>query len=222
MKNLTKLSALLFVLLFFSCSETAIEVSLESVSAKAAVKSTVNLLSPIPDVNVTGTSTLHRNKNGLTMNFKANGLKPGAYTMWWVIWNRPEECATPGACIDTDFLNAANVEVEVMYGGGHVVGSNGKGNFSAHLNVGDDSGSINESIFEIPSAGGLQAGNTFGSEVHLVLRTHGPVVPGLVNEQIGSYEGGCAIPLLYPPFSVYPDEIGECADIVAAIHAPVN
>lgn len=216
-----KLSMTIIALTFFSCSDNAVEESLESVAVKASVKSTVDIVSPIPGVNVTGTSTLHRNKNGLTANFKAKGLHPGAYTLWWVIWNKPEACANPGACLEPDFANADDVEVEVMYGGGHVVGNNGKGNFSAHLNVGDDSGSVNSSFFGIPPAGGLQVGNTFGAEVHLVLRTHGPVVPGLVNEQIGSYEGGCDNPLLYPPFTVYPNEIGKCADIVAAIHAPV-
>lgn len=193
---------------------------MEGISAKATMKSTAMIGSPIPGANIAGTSTLHRNKNGITVNFKAEGLIPGAYTIWWVIWNNPEECAVPGACVDTDFANAANVQVEVLYAAGHVVGKNGKGNFSAHLKAGDDSESINQSFFGLPPAGGLQAGNTYKAEVHVVLRTHGPKVPGLVNEQIGSYEGGCDNPLLYPPFSVYPNVVGECADIAAAVHPP--
>jgi hypothetical protein len=113
------------------------------------------------------------------------------------------------------------VEVEVLYAGGHVVGNNGKANISGHLNTDDISGSIND-LFGLPPAGGLQAGNTFDAEVHIVLRTHGPKVPGLVNEQISSYAGGCDTPFLIPPFTAYPDEIGQCADIAAAVFAPSN
>ncbi len=222
---------ILMILITFSCSQESTldpiptnseAESLKSISAKANVKSTVAIISPIAGTNITGTSTLHRSKNGITVNFKANGLIPGAYTIWWVIWNKPQQCGIPGECTDTDFGNAANVEVEVMYAAGHVVGNNGKGNFSAHLNVDDDSGSINEAFFGLPPAGGLQAGNTLSAEVHVVLRTHGPVVPGVVNEQIGSYGGGCDDPLMYAPFTVYPNVIGECGDIAFAIHSPVN
>ncbi|WP_086477032.1 hypothetical protein [Arenibacter amylolyticus] len=193
---------------------------LEGVSAKASMKSTAMIGSPIPGTNISGISTLHRNNNGITVNFKVEGLIPGAYTIWWVIWNQPENCAIPGACNETDFANAANVAVDVLYAAGHVVGKNGKGNFSAHLKEGDNSESINQEFFGLPPAGGLQLGNALTAEVHVVLRTHGPKVPGLVNEQIGSYEGGCDNPILYPPFSVYPNVVGECADIAAAIHPP--
>jgi len=213
---------LFFALLLFvgiSCSEETDSPELNSVSLKATSKQTA-AIGGLADI--TGTSTLHRNKNGITVNFKAENLHPGAYTIWWVIWNKPQECEVPGECLDGDFAIADDVEVEVMYAGGNVVGNNGKGNFSGHLNVDDASGSINEEFFGLNSYGGLQSGNTFDAEVHVVLRTHGPAVPGLVNEQIGSYEGGCDDPLLYLPFTVYPDVIGECADIAAAVFPPDN
>ncbi|MEH6537130.1 MAG: hypothetical protein V7719_12100 [Psychroserpens sp.] len=168
-----------------------------------------------------GTSTLHRSKNGVTINFKVENLTPGyAYTLWWVIWNNPGNCGVPNACLDTDFGIADQVAVEVLYATGHVIGNSGKGNFSAHLSVGDDSGSIN-SLFGLPPAGGLQSGNAFGAEVHAVLRSHGPAVPGVVDEQINSYNGGCAVQLGVFTGNI-PDEVGECGDILAAIHAPVN
>lgn len=219
MKTIIKFLFTLLILFAFSCSQEStidpLPADLDGVSAKASSKQTA----PIGGLDgITGTSTLHRNKNGITVNFKAEDLYPGAYTIWWVIWNNPEDCGTPFACADSDF---GFVEVEVLYAGGNVVGNNGKGNISAHLNAGDVSGSIND-LFGLPAAGGLQAGNTFDAEVHIVLRTHGPKVPGLVNEQISSYAGGCDTPFLIPPFTAYPDEIGQCADIAAAIFAPVN
>jgi len=218
MKNLIKLSYLILFSIAISCTQdsTLDKENLNGVSAKANnVTSTVDIIDPIAEgPDISGTSKLHRNKNGITVNFKAEGLYPGAYTTWWVIWNNPEDCGTPYACNDSDF---GLVEVEVLYAGGHVVGNNGKGNISAHLKAGDTSGSIND-LFGLPAAGGLQVGNTFSSEVHVVLRTHGPKVPGMVNEQISSYGGGCNPEINYAPFTVYPNTIGECGDIAFAIH----
>jgi hypothetical protein len=184
-------------------------------------KSTVDVINPILGI-VTGTSTLHRNSSGITVNYKTTGLTPGyAYTIWWVIWNNPQECAVPGACNDSDFATPELVGVDVLYAAGHVVDDSGVGNFSGRLNVDDDSKSIND-LFGLPPAGGLQSGNTYSAEVHLVLRSHGPAIPGEVNEQISGYLGGCSDPFAIAPFTEIPDEVGECGDIEFAIHSPVN
>jgi hypothetical protein len=249
MKTIIKSLLTLIILLAFSCSqETTLDPipsdlearSINDVSArapnkaKASSKQTAPIggLSDIEGNPITGTSTLHRNTNGITVNFKAEGLYPGAYTIWWVIWNNPEYCGVENACLEPDFPDSVfppldpnpdnMVGVEVMYAGGHVVGKNGKGNFSAHLNAGDDTPESMNTSFGFTSVGGLRVGNTFDAEIHVVLRTHGPAVPGLVNEQISSYGGGCDNPFLYAPFTFYPNVIGECGDIAAAIFAPVN
>ena len=216
MKTIIKFLFTLLILFAFSCSQETTQdplpTDLEGVSAKASSKQTA----PIGGLDgITGTSTLHRNKNGITVNFKAENLYPGAYTIWWVIWNYPQECAFPGECDEPDFKTPVIVGVDLLYAGGHVVGNNGKANISGHLNAGDASGSIFSDM-------GVKVGNTFSSEVHVVLRTHGPKVPGVVNEQISSYGGGCNPDIVYDPFSVYPNAIGECADIAAAIFAPVD
>ncbi|MBT8305793.1 MAG: hypothetical protein KJN85_02535 [Maribacter sp.] len=219
MKTTMKLLFVLLLLMGTSCSEEQDVPELKSVKAKASSKQKAQIGGL---AGIGGTSTLHRNKNGITVNFKAENLHPGAYTIWWVIWNEPQNCITPGACVEDDFGNPVAVEVEVMYAGGHVVGNNGKGNFSAHLNAGDDSPESMNTSFGFPSVGGLRVGNTFDAEIHVVLRTHGPSVPGVVNEQISSYRGGCDNPFLYAPFTVYPNVIGECADIAAAVFPPAN
>ena len=54
----------------------------------------------------------------------------------------------------------------------------------------------------------------------MVLRSHGPAVPGIIKEQIGSYEGGCTTN--FPAFTEIPDEVGECGDYEVAIFSPVN
>ena len=43
-----------------------------------------------------------------------------------------------------------------------------------------------------------------GAEVHLILRTHGLPIPGWVDEQISTFEGGC--------------EVNVCANQQFAIH----
>ena len=163
-----------------------------------------------------GTAYLMKNKMGFTVKFETSGLIHNhAYTLWCVAWNKPENCNVPNQCTDDDFANFASVEVEVLYVAGHLVGSNGKGNFSGHLKEGDDSGSTN-AFFGLPGFGGLQ--DVERAELHFVLRSHGPAIPGLVNEQINSYEGGCSTFL--PPFSKIPINEGECADIHFSIFPP--
>jgi len=229
MSKTIKFLSLILVVWFISCEQESDSDTLTSdsvfdqnqfqdVDAKTTSKQTVDIFDVVNGV-VEGTSTLHRNNNGITVNFKATGLLPDhAFTIWWVIWNNPEECAIPGACSDGDFGNP-DVQVEVMYANGHVVGNNGKGNFGAHLNENDASGTINP-LFGLPSYGGLADAQK--AEVHMVLRSHGPKIPGIVNEQIGSYLGGCpqAFPYGFPPFTEIPDEAGECGDIYASIHQP--
>ena len=224
-----KLLLLSLILIAFSCDSesdldplTAPEADVTFIddvfAAKTTTKQTVDIFDFV-NGGIVGSSTLHRNSNGLTVNFKTTQLIPGhTYTVWWVIWNFPENCIVPGACSDPDFGDP-DVQVEVMYATGNVAGGNGKGNFSAHLNENDASGTINP-LFGLPSYGGLQDALT--AEVHVVLRSHGPKVPGIVNEQIGSYLGGCptTFPYGFPPFTEIPDEVGECGDIFASIHQP--
>ncbi|MGB5692950.1 MAG: hypothetical protein WBM43_10120 [Flavobacteriaceae bacterium] len=211
---------LLFALLLFvgtSCSDEPDEAELTTVNASANSKSSTAVFNAITG-EVIGTSVLHRNSNGVTVNFKTTDLMPGhTYTLWWVVWNKPENCIVPGECSEADFANALDVEVQLLYAAGHVAGNNGKGNFSGHLNENDDSGSIHE-LFGLPNFGGLHNAET--AEIHAVLRSHGPAVPGIVNEQIGSYLGGCptTFPYGFPPFTEIPDEVGECGDIIAALH----
>lgn len=173
----------------------------------------IDAVNGIPDA---GVATLKRGNGKISMNFKVEGLTSGyAYTIWWVIWNNPGDCGIPNQCADTDFAVADDVQVEVLYAAGHVVGKSGKGNFSGSLSENDDDGSIND-LFGLPGYGGLQ--DSKNAEVHLVLRSHGPAIPGEVNEQINSYPGGCDFD--FPPFTGIPDEEGECGDYMFAIFSP--
>ena len=92
----------------------------------------------------------------------------------------------------------------VTYAAGHIAGGNGKGNFSSHVEVGD---SFN---------------NPLTAEVHLALRTHGPVQPEMMPDQIQTIDGGCLLPDIGFPSgpALYPDSdvVGYCANIQVAMH----
>lgn len=185
MKTIFKFFFTLLILFAFSCSQEAtldpLPADLNAVSAKANPPSVVQYTSD--DTEVDGASaTIHRSNNGVTINVKTSDLTPGnAYTMWVVVFNDPGKCID--GCNGPD-LGMANGDV--MYGTGHVVGGNGKGNFSAHLSEGDVSGSV----FPQPSLGLIDAQT---AEIHIVVRDHGPKIPGMVSEQISSISGGCGV-----------------------------
>lgn len=160
---------------------------------------------------VVGSSRLTRNRNGVSMTLQTTGLDPGsATTNWWIVWNAPENCST-SPCSEADLFDPAVVS-DVIYAAGNVVGGNGKSAFAAHLSEGDNSGSIFPA-FGLPSPGLIDAEK---AEIHLVVRTHGQAIPGLINAQIHTFAGGCSglLPSLGTPGP------NTCEDIQFAIHLP--
>jgi len=208
MKHLIKLCLLAtLILLPLSCSHESLDVEAnnEMLSKKAnkSSKSSVHI-EEAPDgpegdfITVKGAkSTLHRNKNGITVNFKTDGLLPGnAYTLWFVVFGD-----SPGKPSST-------------HAAGHIVGGSGKGNFSGHISVGD--------LFDNPNLMTV-FNNPLTAEVHIALRTHGPAQPGMIPDQISTIDGGCtggypSGPVLYPDS----DSVGYCANIQVARHPSVE
>lgn len=158
-------------------------------------------------------SKLLRDDNGTAMRINTSGLPAGqAFTVWWVVFNNPGECEGP--CKESDLSNSA-VEGAVGYATGHVIGANGVAKFSAYLSEGDSLPLLNELTKGAIPVGTLNDART--AEIHLIIRSHGPVIPGLVSEQISRYGGGCTEELLR---GSVPAEEGECADSQFAIHLP--
>lgn len=149
---------------------------------------------------VLGTSSLKRNNSGVTLNLHTSDLSPGdAVTLWGIIFNNPDACSD--TCGEDDLLPFnEDADPDVMGSAlrvaGHVVDNSGEGGFSGRIKIADTS--------EILFGPGLLYPQS--AEIHAVVRTHGPAIPGLVNEQIHSYSGGC--------------EINECVDFQFAIHLP--
>lgn len=132
-----------------------------------------------------GSARLSTNQEGARLQLQTVNLTPGdAVTIWWVIFNNPEACAgyPDEACTLDDIMgNTAGVGGEIGYATGHVIGGDGRGNFAAHLPVGP-----------VPNAWfGNGFDNPTGAEIHVVVHTHGPAIPGLVDEMISTFRAGC-------------------------------
>jgi hypothetical protein len=142
-------------------------------------------------------SKLVRTSGGIALTLHTSELLPGAYTIWWVVYNNPENCFTH-PCSPADDTNAAATP-SVLNATGHVVGEDGKGNFGAYLRVGDTSG------MEVLFGPGLL--NASAAEIQPVVRYHGPVIPELMPAQISTFMGGCLV--------------NACDDPQFAIHAAI-
>lgn len=156
----------------------------------------------VPSMKLQGAATLIRSRRSLEMRIAASHLDPNsAYTVWWVIFNRPGACV--GGCGPTALANPAT-RASVFYAAGFVTGDDGTGNISAHVE-----GGVLPTGLDVEPDGtvaGLDGGNGLAAEVHLVIRAHGPVIAGLAHAQLGSFNGAC------PP--------NTCANQQAAVFAP--
>jgi hypothetical protein len=146
-------------------------------------------------------SALVRTDSGISMTLHTSGLAPGsAATVWWVIFNNPGACVAP---CDAPDLSSPAVQASVQYATGHVIGGDGVADYGAYLSEGDTAGCAG---FGLPCNGLI---DSRAALVHLIVRTHGSVVPGFVDEQISSFNGGCN-----------PGErnVGQCANLQASVH----
>ncbi len=133
-------------------------------------------------------STLVRNDNGVAMTIHTIGLPADtADTVWWVIFNKPAACShgMAGVRCGLGDLFVHSVMASVQFATGHIIGSDGVGDYGAYLREGDTSGCASPAL----PCNGLASART--ADVHLVVRTHGAPIPGLIPDQIHSFNGGC-------------------------------
>jgi hypothetical protein len=131
-----------------------------------------------------GGATLYRSSQGLEMRIATSDLvMNSSYTVWWVVFNNPSGCV--GGCGADDLSNPA-ARASVLYAAGFVTGLSDAGNVTAHL----EAGAVPSGV-DVEEGDGLEPGNGFRAEVHLVVRSHGLTLLGSVDQQIGSFNGGC-------------------------------
>lgn len=128
------------------------------------------------DTAVAGGATLIRHGNSIHLRVAMSGLDADSvYSAWYIIFNKPNKCADgPGNCGLVDIANPA-VKAAVLNAGGFLTGNDSVGYFTGTLNTG-------RAPAGMCCFGNLKSG--FSSEVHVLLQTHGPAVPGSVNGQL--------------------------------------
>jgi hypothetical protein len=170
--------------------------------------------SPVEDAE----AVLTRMEHGIAMSMQVGGLRPGdVYTIWWIIFNLPEKCSDDDCGQDDVFLMNAegdfildgfgrrqfnrpsieDIHIANMWAAGSIVDEDGTVRFEGHLPIGD-------TITDVVFGSGLLYPMT--AEIHLIARTHGPVQPGLLDEQLLTAWGGCP----------NPNDRTPCADMLFA------
>ena len=156
-------------------------------------------------------STIVRTEDSITVTVHTD-LEPGAYSMWLLVWNHPEDCTAPGNCAPPP--EGPDVPDSVVFATGVVVNSSGvagrRGNLGTRLEVGETSRVI---------AGAVQAGltNPLGAEVHAVIADHGDVLPDLINAQLSTPNAGCGGPC--PVIQGVPHRPGVAGDIMLQLES---
>ena len=157
---------------------------------------------------VPGAAVLTRTANRMTLDLSTQGLVPEAtYSVWWVIFNSPENCIVPNSCGEADVFSEPGVlnpvgvpaaRISATWAIGFITDEHGRINTRAEiidgaLPVGTfvDNGWSSPAGFGPDENAGLVAGNGLGAEVHVVLRSHGPAVAGSVASQISTFNGLC-------------------------------
>lgn len=116
---------------------------------------------------VVGSADLVRNNNGITCVIHTSGLVPGdAYSVWWVM---PDEAL---------IYNAS----------GGLAGGDGTATFAGHASVGPV-GPVDGSVVLSNGDGSFDQSRT--DTVTVIIRHHGPPIPGMINQQTGSFNTGC-------------------------------
>ncbi len=137
-------------------------------------------------------ATLVMTKAGAFASIQTSELVPGnAYTLWFVVVNEPRACEN-SPCNAKDVLTRSDLtKADVGYADGLIAGPDGNGQFTAFRPLG-----------ALPQAWlGTGFEDPWGSEIHLVINDHGPLIAGREAEMTGSYRGGCtdqSIPAIMP------------------------
>lgn len=167
-----------------------------------------------------GFARLTRYENGATVAFNTSNLVAGdVYTVWWVIFNDPQNCSN-GACDLDDIFAMEDGSIPRDDVGNRVMNMDAIA--QANISVQHASGalSVDGSLSASASLSeGIVPGIVFGpglidsqsAEIHLVVRTHGPLQADAYADQLSTFGGGCE-----------PMDAAPCDDVQYAIFMPVS
>ena len=154
--------------------------------ALAAAPSTYqasNIIDFVTGAPVAGAGQMTRTKKAVWVDVNAAALQANTvYTMWWIIWNNPNQCVD--GCGDDDIGVRGS---SIFYAGGFISDASGAANVSIHVEAGNLRGGI-----QILLGNGLDPNKGNKAEMHLLIRSHGAPVPGSVDLQISEVGGLCS------------------------------
>jgi hypothetical protein len=153
-----------------------------------------------PPLPVKGGGILLRSKDAVEARLSTMGLDDGAaYTVWWVIFNKPSKCSEE--CGEDDFIDDLDMlyrygieqaEISVVYANGFVTGEDRVANVTAHLNAGKVPAGWGVIFgWKDDKKSGLKKGNGNKAELHMVVRSHGKAEAGNVGFRTSNFESSC-------------------------------
>lgn len=178
----------------------------------------------LTDLVAVGSSRLVRTPNGISFNLSTTDLTPDhAYTLWFVVFNEPGQCAVPHECAPDDVVNDA-AKPDLIYATGRIASGSEAATFAGRVAVGDTAASINRPV-GLPSYGLLEP---YDAEVHLAVHHHGAKLPEFMPDMIMTIDGGCSdagVPAagVMSPWNEHPfgrRGPNTCATIQAVVHRP--
>lgn len=210
---LSLLSALT-VVAFVGCTDTTpVDPAHEALAPQLAVSLMTSSVHWLDDLSkVPGASArLNRTKSSVSFTFRTKGFEKGhVATLWWVIFNNPEACVNPtediGAECGIPDLFEEEVAPSVMFAAGNIVGGSGMNAWGGSLREGEIT------TYHPAFDGAPPLMDAQKAEIHLVARTHGPLIPELAHGMLTTFEVGCT-PETSAGFGSGPN---ECADLQAA------
>lgn len=193
----------------FSAVETAVNDNDARIAALEAGPGALTF--QVSDAHVFGTSTavpgagtLLRSNSSLDLRVQMSGLDTNAaYTLWWIIFNNPEECTTGAA---PALCGAGDLDPDRDGPGVNPV-DRGVRNAAAFITGADGTANIVGKLYEGPAptgpaaAGFGQLNDAVGAEIHIVIQTHGaPLVESVATQM--TVPGGACNPACADQFAI--------------------
>ena len=129
--------------------------------------------------------------NGVFVSFDTQGLKSGhVHTLWFVAIAAPENCASTPCSGKDVLMNSDVVQSDAGFAGGAVADANGTIRFTHFQPEGDLINGWFDRGLSDPSR----------SEIHLVVKDHGPAIEERLGDMLTTFRDGCTTESISPAF----------------------
>ncbi|MEM6387901.1 MAG: hypothetical protein AAF718_16875 [Pseudomonadota bacterium] len=139
---------------------------------------------------------------GAFVSFDTTGLKPGhVHTLWFVAISNPAACASVPCTGKDVLLNTEAVQGDAGFARGVIADEDGSASYAHYQpQCPLTNGWFGTGLNEVAS-----------SEIHLVVKDHGPIIEGRVPEMLSTFRDACrtdSIPTAFPEIAFADGEEG--------------